>query len=134
LVKRGLGWGVDAPAVPFFVIRKGGLSVKKTVKLNREFVYAYKKGKKIVSDCFVFYYYKNRKQTCHLGITVSKAVGKAHDRNRAKRLIRSSYRECMPPLSNGYNIIISARSKMAYVPYARVLSSMKYCIEKSELE
>ncbi len=104
-----------------------------TVKLNREFVYAYRKGKKIVADCMVFYSYKNRTHSNRLGITVSKAVGKAHDRNRAKRLIRAAYRECMPGTQNGYNIIVAARSKMAYVPYDRVLSAMKYCIEKSEL-
>ena len=108
--------------------------MKGTVKLNREFVYAYKKGKKIVSDCFVFYYYKNRYGKNRLGITVTKAVGKAHDRNRAKRLIRASYRECVGDFSCGYNIIISARSKMAYVPYDRVRASMKYCIEKSEIK
>ena len=107
--------------------------MKGTVKLNREFVYAYKKGKKIVSDCMVFHYYKNRTPSSRLGITVSKAVGKAHDRNRAKRLIRAAYRECMPDTKSGYNVIIAVRAKMAYVPYGKVLSSMKYCIEKSEL-
>ena len=111
----------------------GDAIVKGTVKLNREFVYAYKKGKKIVSDCMVFHSYRNRKETNSLGITVSKAVGKAHDRNRAKRLIRAAYRECMPDTVNGYNVIIAARAKMAYVPYEKVLASMKYCIEKSEL-
>ena len=108
--------------------------MKGTVKLNREFVYAYKKGKKIVSDCMVFHYYKNRTNTCRLGITVSKVVGKAHDRNRAKRLIRAVYRECMPQTKYGYNVIIVARAKMTYAPYERVKASMKYCIEKSELE
>lgn len=108
--------------------------MKGTVKLNREFVYAYKKGKKTVSDCIVFHYYRNRTNTTKLGITVSKTVGKAHDRNRAKRLIRTAFKECMPPTLCGYNVIIVARAKMAYVPYERVLSSMKYCIEKSELE
>ncbi|MBQ8588817.1 MAG: ribonuclease P protein component [Clostridia bacterium] len=107
--------------------------MKGTIKLNREFVYAYKKGKKIVSDCMVFHYYKNKTPFNRLGITVSKAVGKAHDRNRAKRLIRAAYRECMPDTKSGYNVIIAARAKMAYVPYGKVLSSMKYCIEKSEL-
>lgn len=121
-------------AVPFFVIRIVGDAIMKgTVKLNREFVYAYKKGKKVVSDCMVFHYYKNRTKKNSLGITVSKAVGKAHDRNRAKRLIRAAYRECMPDTGCGYNVIIAARSKMAYVPYDRVLRAMKYCIEKSEL-
>ncbi len=107
--------------------------MKGTVKLNREFVYAYKKGKKIVSDCLVFHYYKNKTDTNRLGITVSKAVGKAHDRNRAKRLIRVAYRECMPKEIKGYNIIVVARAKMAYVPYIRVKNAMNYCIEKSDL-
>lgn len=111
----------------------GDAIVKGTVKLNREFLYAYKRGKKVVSDCMVFHYYKNRTNANSLGITVSKAVGKAHDRNRAKRLIRAAYRECMPNTECGYNVIIAARAKMAYVPYDRVVSSMKYCIEKSEI-
>ena len=104
-----------------------------TIKTNREFVYAYKKGKKIVSDCLVFHYYKNKKNKNSLGITVSKAVGKAHDRNRAKRLIRAAYKECMPHTECGYNIIIVARAKMAYVPYSKALQAMKYCIEKSDI-
>lgn len=108
--------------------------MKGTVKLNREFTYAYKKGKKIVSDCIVFHYYKNRTNTVRLGITVSKAVGKAHDRNRAKRLIRAAFRECMPKLNCGYNVIIAARSRAAHEPYERVRDAMKYCIEKSDLE
>ena len=107
--------------------------MKGTVKLNREFVYAYKKGKKIVSDCMVFHYYKNKKGKNSLGITVSKAVGKAHDRNRAKRLIRAAYKECMPKTEFSYNIIIAARSKLAYVPYRKALDAMKYCIEKSDI-
>jgi len=107
--------------------------MKGTVKLNREFVYAYKKGKKIVSDCMVFHYYKNRTPSNRLGITVSKAVGKAHDRNRAKRLIRAAFRECMPETTGNYNVIIAARAKMAYVPYSKVVASMKYCLEKSDI-
>lgn len=105
-----------------------------TVKLNREFVYAYKKGRKIVSDCIVFHYYRNRTQCTRLGITVSKTVGKAHVRNRAKRLIRSAFRQCMPPLENGYNIIIAARTKMADAAYSQVLAAMRHCIEKSDLK
>lgn len=108
--------------------------MKGTVKLNREFVYAYKKGKKVVSDCIVFHYYRNRTDKNKLGITVSKSIGKANVRNRAKRLIREAFRSCAPQTKTGYNIIISARSKMAYVPYKKVLSAMRYCIEKSELK
>mgnify|MGYP002581902230 FL=1 len=108
--------------------------MKGTIKSNREFVYAYKKGKKVVSDCIVFHYYKNKTDKNVLGITVTKTIGKAHVRNRAKRLIRAAYREVAPDLKKGYNIIIAARSKMAYAPYGNVVAAMKYCIEKSELK
>ena len=108
--------------------------MKGTVKLNREFVYAYKRGKKVVSDCIVFHYYRNRTKETHLGITVSKTVGKAHIRNRAKRLIRAAYAECMPKTERGYNIIIAARTKMARADFKSVLCAMKYCIEKSDIK
>lgn len=108
--------------------------MKGTIKLNREFLYAYRKGKKTVTDCIVFHSYRNRTQTNKLGITVSKAIGKAHDRNRAKRIIRALYRECMPKTENGYNIVIAARSKLLYIPHEKAVSAMKYCIEKSDMK
>ncbi len=108
--------------------------MKGTIKTNREFVYAYKKGKKVVSDCIVFHYYKNRIGKNSLGITVTKTIGKAHVRNRAKRLIRSAYREVAPDLKQGYNIVIAARTKLAYASYDKVIAAMKYCVEKSELK
>lgn len=108
--------------------------MKGTIKLNREFIYAYKRGKKVVSDCIVFHYYKNKTERNMLGITATKTIGKAHVRNRAKRLIREAYREVAPNLKQGYNIIIAARSKIAYVSYSDVLAAMNFCVNKSGLK
>lgn len=104
-----------------------------TVKENREFRYAYKKGKKIVTQHIVFHYYKNRTNAVKLGITVSKTIGKAHDRNRIKRLIRESFYPYRKNISGGYNIIIASRSKMVDAKLCDVAKDMKYCMEKSGL-
>ncbi len=104
-----------------------------TVKENREFRYAYKKGKKIVTQYMVFHYYKNRSSRTKLGITVSKTIGKAHDRNRIKRLIRESYLPYRNDIEQGYNIIIAARTKMLEADFYDASKWMKYCMEKSGL-
>ena len=107
--------------------------MKNTVKLNREFRYAYKKGAKIVTDAIVFHWYKNRQSSNKLGLTVSTSLGKAVVRNRVKRLIRAAYSARKDELKKGYNIIIVARNKAAYVPYSKIKEAMDYCIRKSDL-
>ena len=101
-----------------------------TVKLNREFVYAYKKGKKTVSDCIVFHCYKNKKGKNCLGITVTKAVGKAHERNRAKRLMKEAYRLNEDKLKKGYDIIIVARTRTKDARFCEVENDFLYASKK----
>ena len=48
-----------------------------------------------------------------LGISVSKKVGGAVQRNRAKRIIRAGYRPIAPLLKTGSLIVISARTEIA---------------------
>ena len=107
--------------------------MKNTVKLNREFRYAYKKGAKIVTDTLVFHWYKNRQSLNKLGLTVSTTVGKAVVRNRVKRLIRAAYSARKDELKTGYNIIVVARTKAAYASFWKIKSALDYCIGKSDL-
>lgn len=113
--------------------------MKGTVKLNREFRYAYKKGKKIVTRYIVFHYYKANRvnkesgKNTRLGITVSKTIGKAHTRNRAKRLIRESYYCFKNNLKNGYNIVVAARSAIDGAAFFDVKKDFEYCVNKSGL-
>ncbi len=107
--------------------------MKNTVKLNREFRFAYRKGAKIVTDFLVFYWYSNRQSLNKLGITVSANLGKAVIRNRIKRLIRAAYSARKDELSKGHNIIVVARNKASNATYADIAKSMDYCIRKSGL-
>ncbi len=106
--------------------------MKGTIKENREFRYAYKRGKKIVSSYIVMHYVKNNTDANKLGITVAK-LRTAVERNRAKRLIRECYRAHFNKIRGGYNVVIVARSKMADATLADVDKAMQYCIRKSDL-
>ena len=104
--------------------------MKNTVKLNREFTYAYRKGAKIVTDTMVLYWYKNRQSQTKLGLTVSSALGGAVVRNRLKRLMRAAYSVRKDDIKDGYNIIIAARAKMARVEFAHILKDLDFCLKQ----
>ena len=107
--------------------------MKNTVKLNREFIYAYKKGAKIVTDTMVFYSYENRQSFSKLGLSVSTALGKANVRNRLKRLVRAAYYARKADIKDGYNIIIVSRARAKKVHFTKILSDFNFCLEKSGL-
>lgn len=66
-----------------------------------------KRGKRLYSDYLIFVYRKNQFSRSRLGITVSKKVGKAVNRNRIKRIIREYFRlnRCILPGWLDINII-----------------------------
>ncbi len=70
-------------------MRKAPRSVKETFVFSR----AYRKGKSVVTSHAVLYFLpRKRGSGLSLGITVSKKLGGAVQRNRVKRLVRESVR------------------------------------------
>lgn len=86
-----------------------------SLKLNRIFSKAYKKGQKAVRRSVCVYCLKNyrpRSDTL-LGITVSTKLGGAVQRNRAKRVIRAAYRDILAryeSFAGSFFIVVVARS------------------------
>lgn len=107
--------------------------MKNTIKENRDFMYAYRKGAKCVTPYFVMYVTANGGDINKLGITVSKAIGKAHDRNFAKRLIREAYRLNLKNAETGHNIVIVARERICDALFDKLCGAMRFAAYETKL-
>ena len=85
-----------------------------TLKENCDFRRLYGKGKSIQAPALVSYVMKNRAGICRIGITTSKKIGNAVERNRSRRVIRAAYREIEDRINGNYDFVFVARSRTKY--------------------
>ena len=88
-------------------------SFQKQLRLRKrkQFLYVQQKGNRIyASHCFA-YVTKHKAGHVRLGITVSKKVGKAHQRNRIKRLIREAFRHSSLRDAKGFDLVVVAKKE-----------------------
>lgn len=104
-----------------------------TIKENRQFQRAYRRGKSFVSPGLVTYIVKNNSNNLQIGITTSKKIGKAVQRNRCRRIIRAAFCEISPMISNGYDIVFVARAKTVYLKSNDILSAMKSHLQQANV-
>lgn len=82
------------------------------LKQNIDFRRIYGRGEAFVNPAFVAYALKNRNGRVRLGITVSKKLGGAVERNRAKRLLTAAFAEVAGEIKGGYDIVLVARVRI----------------------
>jgi len=82
---------------------------------NNDFRRIYARGKSYVSPLVVVYSLKNRTKNVRVGITTSKKVGNAVQRNRSRRVIREAFRALAPRVRPGFDLVLVARGKTPYV-------------------
>ena len=86
-----------------------------TIKSNCDFRRVYGKGKSIQGPALVSYVLKNRAGICRIGITTSKKIGNAVERNRSRRVIRAAYSMIEDKIYGNYDFVFVARSKTKYI-------------------
>lgn len=96
-----------------------------TLTRNNDFRRLYARGKSVVGRHVVVYYAKNRQGNSRVGFTVGKKVGGAVQRNRAKRLMRESYRLLEPRLKPGYDIVLVARAHLPTMRCPKVMQALE---------
>lgn len=96
-----------------------------SITRNNDFRRIYSRGKSYVSPALVVYVMKNRSNNIRVGITTSKKIGNAVQRNRSRRIIREAYRELAPNIKSGYDLIFVARGRTPYMKSPQIKKHME---------
>lgn len=103
-----------------------------TFKQNKDFKRMYGRGKCFVFPAVVVYLKKNNLSLIRYGITVSKKIGCAVKRNRAKRVIRQAFFNQSGLLCGGYDIVFVARSRATTVKSYEIEACLKKVFKNPE--
>lgn len=100
---------------------------------NRDFTRIYSRGKSYVHPHMVLYVAKNRLGTTRIGLTATKKVGGAVQRNRARRVMRAALQEHLSQNVGGYDIILVARGRTPYLKSTQVSRTFSRLLQKAGL-
>lgn len=115
------------------------------IKENHLYNKAYRRGKRSVGKYTAVYVLRDlkahrimrdnpeKKYLNRLGIAVSKKLGNAVTRNRAKRIIRAAYRAIEAELVTGYLVVISARNDIVGVKSTDVERELREAFSRLEM-
>ena len=104
-----------------------------TLKRHKEFRYTYACGRSQSLSLFTLVYAKSRNETVRVGLSVSKRIGNAVQRNRAKRRMRAALTPFITHIAGGFNVIFVARQEVLTAPFEELSRQMETLLRRAEL-
>lgn len=104
------------------------------LRKKKDFTTIYNKGKSVGERYVVLFLKKNGLPYNRTAFLASKKVGNSVARNRARRLMKESYRELEQNLESGYDLIWIARNTICNLKCADVKKSMEAALRRSGIK
>jgi len=107
--------------------------LKQTVlRRKSDFERAYNKGKAFGERYIILFVKNNNLPYNRVAFLASKKVGNSVKRNRARRLMKESYREIKKSVAEGYDMVFVARKTINDLKCQDVKKSMEAAVKKTE--
>jgi len=107
---------------------------KKVRLLKRaQFLTLSKQGEKVHTDCFLAIVLKGTGHNNRVGITISKKIGNAVERNRIKRIIREYFRHNKENISGPNDMNIIAKKGMTTLSNRQIIEKLDKLFTKIAL-
>ena len=90
-----------------------GFGGVRRLRARSEFDRVFRKGRRLGGRFFLVIALPNERSQHRLGLAVSRKIGGAVTRNRARRLLRESIRRLPPPAGPGFDLVVVARAEIA---------------------
>lgn len=104
------------------------------IRKNEEFTRIIGEKHSIASANFVLYYSKTKQENCRVGISVSKKLGDAVDRNRIKRQVREMIRSIIDFDNTNKDFIVIVRQPYLKNDYQTNLLDLEKIVKKAIIE
>ena len=98
---------------------------------NKEFTRAYARGKSFVHPKLVLYVMKNRLGHTRVGLTATKKIGGAVQRNRARRVMRAALYQVLPYDVGGYDLVFVARGQTVRCKSGEITEAARALLKKA---
>jgi ribonuclease P protein component len=92
-----------------------------------------REGKSWAHPFFVLNAARNRAGRTRCGFVTGKKLGKAHDRNRAKRRVREAVRLVYEEIAPGYDLVFVLRSAVLDAPFVALQQAVVTMLERAQL-
>lgn len=89
------------------------LTRNERLRRKADFDRVFKQGNVVQDNFFVVLYIKNGLPFSRIGVSVKKKFGKAHDRNRLRRIVKEIFRKNKSAFQPGYDILVFARKELS---------------------
>ena len=104
-----------------------------SLKRHKEFRYTYARGRSQSTPLYTLVYVRSRNESVRIGFSVSKRVGNAVQRNRAKRRMRAALTPMIANIAGGFNVIFVAKPEVLDAPFAELIRQMESLLQRAGL-